>query len=313
MPEFNPEIMEKKEKEPKLNFDFLFLPHETAEDARNIEPLLQKADIFAPEFIYNEEIKDIIHRLSEGTETLESAQKIIRTYKEIPPDSFYDALFELIDRHRKPVVLADYNIGDESLKERLAQTNTLAYDASKKFQLGLFEEAIQSWRKAIESMAKNNILDREQKYVEKLQVEIKKLLEQHSELKNKDELNILITFGAVHTTLYQSMKKEFPDSNFTRVFNEQIQRYSYMHEAIRRLLFDKQVNDELLARGLLEAYLSNLPAIKHMRDRNKAFEHLRRMASQCSYDQIKTICHELHRGEQLTEILDIMGIEYPKA
>lgn len=275
-------IQEQKEKEPKISYHFFYSAHRTAEDFKNLEKAFDKADIYVPEiYAWTPKVKFIRNKVSQGEITPE---QISKEYNIEKLSSRYRDL-DIIYNSHKPILLADIP-GDD--KEFMAKTNAceqLYKRALSFFIQGRLQDSIQTLRSCVINSARVDLI-REKRIRKSLEEQIKTFLRQNPEYAAKKELKVLIRLGALHTTIYHKLKRdkilssrEF--SHFPPVFDS----YS---ESIRKIMFKKEVDDELLARAIIEEYLfAWLKTVTD--DSNKALKIIREISSKLTLKNIEQI------------------------
>ncbi len=123
-----------------------------------------------------------------------------------------------------------------------------------------------------------------------------------------------MTLGIFHTSLYHQLRGE--GRAVSREFNKPLITYISLDEATRKRLFDQAVDDELLARGIIESVLySKSRLIFTTNDTNKFFRILRKLSSQLSLKDIEEISET--SGKQggkidIIQELEARGIKVPK-
>lgn len=279
--------IEFKEREPKVSYHFFFSPHGTAEDFKNLAKAYQEADIYVPE-IYNwtQELKSALQSLSKGELTL---NKIYKLFPDLSRSSARRYELEIIYNSKKPILIVDASVRDFELKKEQGKVNFLWREAIDNFIYGHFQESLSKLRDYIKTYA-NFLTQREIKIKENLKTQIQEFLKQNSDYCQKENLKVLVRLGGYHTKVYGDLVKEKLD--VSREFSQMPYVYYSLDEARRRIVFGKEVDDLLLARGLIEnlldPYLSQLT-----QDNQKISQVLRKISSQLTLKDIEQISRNI--------------------
>lgn len=294
---------EHKEHEPKINYHFLYSPHRTAEDFSKLEEAFKKADIYVPEAAgWTPEDKKSFQGISEG---------MVRP-EEIGWDPSSARFFELklLYKSKKPVLIADIPSSDENelLTDKTTPIGARSFEA---FRTGRFSESLVLMRKYIKMLAESQ-LGREKEIKKNLDAEIENLLKSEPEHSNKKELTVLIALGAAHTPIYQKLNRE--NRNVSREFNPSQFIYSWIVEAMRRVEFDKKLDDEVLARAILSWDVDGL-LYEITNSTEKVFRVSRKIIGKLSLKDIKNISEKAGKngGEiDIVQELEARGIKVPR-
>ena len=307
------EQSEAKEKEPKISYNIFYAPHQTAKDFEKLEEAFKKADVYVPEMPgWTPETVDQIKEFSQKDMSFKS----FLLFQILPKDSATYKELQIIKGSEKPILVVDTPENHELLKEALE-----AFDLFEKsvmlFSKGSFRESLQNMRKYVESIAKNT-LKRDEFIKENLRTEVKKLIEKSPELQKKKEVRILLNLGAAHTGIYRNLKEEEKLSKgkfgISRQFAYQPTIFGSPVEAERKIAFskNKEISDELLARGIMEALVYN--HINNLSDNSvKETRICRKISSKLDLENMEKISEELSKGQKmLVDCLKERGIKIPK-
>lgn len=269
--EQNPEL-------PEMSVNIFYSLHGTAKDFEGLKKEFEEADIYIPERpgwkrhhlwrLRALSIGDLIPYKPSGKNS--EQQK--------------DALWEtdnIVYNSHKPITFID-----------IPSNHTLVKRWNKnlaEFQFGSnFNDALDAERRYIaENVA--IIKERERYMVDQLEPRIQKLLKDYPDLLKKQHINILLSLGLAHTFLYHNLKRDY---RTTRVMSKMPAVFSFEDEAMRRLMFDKQAGDELVARVAMEqclwkVYHDSLYALTF--DSEKIVRAFRKLNVQFSFDEIKNM------------------------
>jgi len=303
---------EKKEKEPKISLSFFFSPHATGKDFEKLGELFRRADVYIPEFAdWSPELLDDYQKLSRG----EITPKEICEKHEYESNSANEKEAEFIYQSQKPIFFVD--IGKSQHLERAEKyyTEIRPYltKAIQFFQEGDLEQAVKDFHTFYQ--LHTELESRREDIIKaNLEKKLKELTVLCPELKNKDEIKVLIAFGAFHTKIYHSLAKKYPS---LRQFSRTLFVYSSLDQVERSMVFSKDVSKELLARQFPEARLCNFfDSITS--DSQKIIEIARKISSQLSFEDIKKMSAEwkfknLDIRENFIKYLENLGIKVPKS
>jgi len=272
---------------PKIKIDIFYSPHGSAEDIDGLEDQLKKADIFIPEtFGWSPEYLNALRKLSDGKVTPEMA---LQDWGDDNP--FYysrdEKFFKIIYKSKKPITFID--IPDNHSLVRRENENKIP-----NIHFGSnFGQVLDSVRGYIEKAATMHE-ERETYMLKQLQPQIQELLKTHPELRERQEINILLSVGGAHTSLDRYLKEDYQT---TREFSKIPMIFPYRDEALRRHMFKKPVDDELVARIATERTLSK--AHRNIidtltNDSPKKAIAIRRLISRFSFDELKKMFESAH-------------------
>lgn len=307
--------VEQKEKEPKISYHFLYAPHRTSEDAKKLKSAFGECDIYVPELPgWRSGDLSFWQSVSRGNLTPEELSKL---RQDINDRSIWGYWYNVIYKSQKPILFVDLPEGHE-LERRYYENYIRDDDTRRLFQDGYFDKAIEQCRAVVKEFAEIH-LAREEKIKENLKNKIKEFLEDHPEYRRKDELRALIGLGSFHTHLFQDMKKE--DQAISREFNEMPQFFPSSAEAVRKAVFKKDINDELLARAIIEdtlyTYLGSFS-----NNTNKLTRVLRKISSHLDLETSRKISESMAARAKgsillpkyiLVEELEKLNIKIPKS
>ena len=295
---------EHKEHEPKINYHFLYSAHRTAEDFSNLEEAFKKADIYIPEVAgWTQEVLENVQAVSDG--------KILPEQLKKNKNSAWFQELKVMHGSRKPILFVDVSSKDEEIlkrKERADKENERAFEF---FINGRFFESLKLMRVYAENFTDLQ-LERENKIKENLDKYIKNFLENNPDYSNK-ELNVLVSLGSAHTSLYHQLRGE--GRSVSREFNKPLIVYSSLMEArTGRQFLNKTIDDKFFARDLLEnLFEESLLSVTN--DTNKLFRVLRKLSGKLSLKDIQEISEKAGKNGGKIDVvqeLEARGIKVPK-
>jgi len=296
-------------KEPRLFFDFLFLRHSTANDARNIAEHLKKADIYAQELntpkARVEKAEEFLNRLSRGDITIEeyeTSMEIDRLFSD------YDhELNKAIHRSGKHMVLAD--IKEDETKSSLEDLHLriLFSEIGKTIEIGDLRTSMTAAKQITQRIVENETVGREKLFIEHLKNKIRKLIAEDPILTQKEEVRTLITFGVAHLNLYHKLRldPELKQAKLSRNFNRSATFwYSHYMQAIQRIIWNKEINDELLAKVVMELLLvSELYKQGHPNREDEDDEKITNITRKLSLQSIQEIFNKIAEKNKSTSVI----------
>ena len=302
---------------PKV--DILFGPHVKKADQIPARELFESSDVFIPEHPYwNNELKDAYNKVSQGEITVEDGLKLVRKYTNFP--TFEKAQLEMVHGSNKPIIFADLNTTEPEVESMFQSLNSLqeAY-IQMLVNEKEFAEAIADLRSAVRDFVKVQ-KEREGKIAENLEKILDEAGKDLPQLKNKQEVKILMTLGGAHTGLYHllrgkniSVKAEFPQMPYLFGFNAELGR---------RGIFEKEISEGLLAKAVLDGAVKtilrqnvkNLSRVSTSQIENFTRIVLDKFSESEAVDLLKKFRQiaNLQKVEYLKSQLEARNINFPK-
>lgn len=237
-----------KELFPKASIDIYYSEHLYPESWYGLKDRLKKCDIYVPEqHGVTSGGQEFLNNVSFGRISPKEAEE-----KELDGES-YPSWFEFlrnIHNSRKPIISADIPRDHRIYKRTEALRGRYSYLLETNLPIMNFTDVL----KEIKIFGRDNARlekQREEYMLSHLTPYIQKVLEDYPQLKEKDELKVLLSLGGYHTSFYHALKKGGHDIN--REFGMMPFVYTYFNEGMRRFLFGRNVDDELAARIFLES------------------------------------------------------------
>ncbi len=271
-----PELKENKETEPKITVNFFFSAHSSQQDFDRLPEALKNADVFIPENIgWKKKEEREINTASRGEKSpskLSYIEPIVYNLK--IPVIFID----LPDKH---ALLQEFAIG-LALERRM----------TIEFFSGNFDESLRYEKEAANAMSSVQ-KQRETFIANELKKKLKNLTQEFPQLKNKKDINVLVSLGAIHTSVHQQLKSELQLPK--KIISRDTITFPSYAEIIRRLIKNPQekISDETYARALLEESLARILLTRIERDHIKILSASRKLAANVSVDQIRSFCTKL--------------------
>ncbi|MCD6471111.1 hypothetical protein J7K86_01110 [bacterium] len=243
---FFTEKKEQKEK-PKISIDVVFTPHWTAKDAEKIVKKIKKCDVYCPELRgWGEEQEKFLNEVSCGTISLKQLSIIGRYHFGIF-FSFYEPILKALYRSRKIIKLIDVPSG-HPINKLAEYAGKLYQEAMQLFFQGEIREAINTFKKHI-NLYTHFVRERE-KYIKNKLIEEISQINKNSGLKNKKEINVLLSLGILHTRVYHQIKEKIPAK---REFSHLPFLYGPPLSLIRKKLFfpEKKIKDKEIIEAII--------------------------------------------------------------
>ncbi|MFA6257100.1 MAG: hypothetical protein WCT29_03050 [Candidatus Paceibacterota bacterium] len=293
----------KKEKFPDVSFNIYFASHYFVADSRKLRLLLDDCDVYVPEWAeYKPGMQEFLQRVSNGEITPDD-----EAYMNRVPPSFREKLRVLQNSH-KIVILADVQKGE--VEERGGFLGM--YLATNAFLRGDFKSALNIARKAVEKIGQ--IQNKREGFIRSnLEKKLTELLRGNPKLKEK-KLKVLMTMGAGHSTLFQNMQKD--GLEVSREYNANLEIFSNADEVIRTAQLGKEIEDELLAKAILENELSELLPTWMLDDGQELARLMRRILDKFNLKDIEDLSKAFGASggtvDALYAVLEEKGINFPR-
>lgn len=250
------EIKETKEKEPEMRLKFFFSPHLKKEDFSSLRDDIKNSDVYVPEIRGHESrILNIFQRISSGQLNPKKFEKQYKQeFRRELPDGL-KGMFESLSGLKKPVYFVDLP-HEHELNRKFAESKAHEQRALLNFLSGNFTKALISQKKCIETYAQAQ-KGRENYIEDNLEGLKPKILKDHPHLRNKKEINILVSLGIAHTPIYHLFRKrkkmpsqqKLPFRPYIHLTTEELAR--------RKNLFpEKEIKDEEIAKTFIESILN---------------------------------------------------------
>lgn len=249
-------------------------PHGTAKDMEGLADRFAETDIYIPEQLgWTKEDHEFYNEISQGTKTPEEAL----SEKGIDLDEVGDSLFlqelKIIYNSSKPIIFIDLPA------DKAPRRNILPMIG------GDFDNTLSFVRQYVDRESEGNI-KREKYMAENIMPLIFNEILKNPKLKDKKDINVLLTLGSFHSGLYDFLKGD----------NENVEKeYSsphidtYKDEAVRRRMNDEDIDDDLAAHVLFEEVFDDVfgEQLRQLTQDGMEIENYKRKtASQFSLEEI---------------------------
>lgn len=200
------------EKVPKIETNFFFHKHATAEDGRAVGERLKNTDILIQENAgWDSARLDVFNDVSRGTLTPRQAIDMEKQNgKPFLWKDFYTALLDGLYKSEKKVMLVDVQADNVVFKNLInLYAGNGAYNNLINKSLS-YEETLRRIGN-VSKFESDMQKEREDYILENMPNALAEMLKQNPELQQKENLKILFSMGGFHTRLYQEMKKSGND------------------------------------------------------------------------------------------------------
>lgn len=273
---------------PNMQIDISYGTHITEKDAEKMRDKFNSADVFVPEVPgYDNELLGIFRNVSMGRLTPE--QFLGRTSPLFP--DFQRGMAKMLYGSRKLVLFIDVphnNPLHRSLVHAYSSNEVLTGSFSS------FLDSLKINRRKIRELQ----TERENFLLTQFPIKMRELLAEYPQLKEKEQIRVLLQLGSVHTGIYHNLKKQGREVN--REFSANPYVYDFESEVENRYGFGKDVSDELVAKVFLENMIIQQLLPKEI-TRTIATDKLdifsRRVIPQFSFKEIEEIFNRLVKRE----------------
>lgn len=250
---------------PPIDIEIYFGSHKGALEFKRFANHLHDADIFIPEVYGWFGIQQKYYRkVAAGKMTPEQFEARMTKKSEFWEHT--KAMLESIYNSKIAIGFADVDAYSAKKFKKNDKHSLDKYDSDFRFDfevtpnmskedlLDLIEE-----RKAEPTLYWQNFVDqqerRENQIVENLPHTIEEVFKAYPALKKKERVRVLLKLGTFHTRVAHLLKKNTNNVNMN--FAKMPHQFSYTLELIRRLHFDKPLDDSFILHLWLEALLRN--------------------------------------------------------
>lgn len=255
-------------------------PHRSAEDTKGLEEQFQKCDIYFPEtFGWSPKYLNALRKLSDGQITPEMA---LQEYG--GKDQFFYArdkdFFKIIYNSKKPIAFLDIPEGHPLVgRQEENKVPNIHFGHN-------FVQELDPIRRYVEKFAGIE-KERETYMVKQLQPQIQELLKTHPKLREKQEINVLISIGIAHASLYFNLRENY---RTTVKFGKEPLAFRYTEEAFSKNMSNEFLDDDLVARVATELTLfKGNKNLFYTNDSINDAKSMRRLISKLNFDQIKNM------------------------
>lgn len=287
-------LEEKNGEYPAVRVEFVYAPHRTAEDMQKLRERIAEADVVVLEGSgwKLDELK-AWRDLSEGAITPAQVFKKLEMSPENQNDLKWLGEYEIIYNSHKAVDSIDVPYGHALNTEITDHLGTPMY-----FYDGNFEKALESMKKHTKNWAE--IQKKREAY---MLSRLKEVAKERALPDQKGKLNILISIGAVHTGMWHRLESEGVDTR--AAFSSMPFIFNMEDELLRKYLFGKTADSELVAHALLENIFLNQFGWPLTNDTEKAMLFFRKLVSRFTVSEIKEM-FEAMKDKKFNERSDIL-------
>lgn len=291
-------IQERHPDWPKFDILFYFSPHGSKADFEGMRPYLRAADIVLYEAIGS---TDYTRQSVQGVSTAAPYPKELLLAKGKVGDepiqgSTWEVLLDEIYNSQKIVDTIDLHDTEEEvkLKDEILQDHSLPKADTLDAALVLLRE----------NFAHSATLqhEREAIMVDRFEERMGQILEAHPELKEKPNVQIVISMGSYHTQLRHALRAKGAPS--ARKFSSSPYLYSYSTEAQRTLAYGKEPSKTLLEKAYAERIV-NTVVNKALATPGVPYDtfalYVRSVVSRLNPEQIQAI-YTLYKEDELGSI-----------
>lgn len=305
---------------PKIQIDILYGRHGTKEDRDGLAERLKNADVYIPEFFdWTGSVLKMYRDHSDGKGRLFKG----------PPGlelNFALGLDPAIKEELRILYGSHKAIGMIDMKEPfwagafLSEWDSIKQDRIERHKKGKdsFPQRLDFIKHSLEAEARFQN-KREEYMISQLRPTIQELIKTYPSLKDKSEIKVLLSLGSAHTFVYHNLKRDNQET--TRTFSRTPEVYDFETEALRRLIFGIEVDDELVGKVFLEGVFFKTHGVGFdtgdVGDSSKIAKYVRKLISQFSFEEAREIFERLKKGEKAKGIFETKftekGIQLPQS
>jgi|SRR3989344_2195570 len=238
----------KGESDPAADFHFVFRQHSGPESAERVAKLLPEYDVFIPEAIGWDKSKlEMLRSLSSGKLPVAS---VLKDMGLSPQDRDYERRKKELERlyaSNKAVAMVDVSNSDPLFDRMERNRKNYGFPA---LLSGSYEEALAYVGRTMQEFTASQ-QERESLILKQIPLALREVTASYPNLKQKSRLKILVELGTGHSPVYRALKegKNQATSEFVPKGNI---LFHFRDEGMRRYQFGKEVNDDFLAKAVLE-------------------------------------------------------------
>ncbi len=284
----------------------LFGSHVTADEAEFIQKSFQYCDIYIPEAIEKGCTlqEEFCNQIAQGDICID---KFARWNPETLP--FRIREWEIVSDSKKLIWICDipYFYTGDDLK---------CLEKANYVYPGKFESALSELERDIKTYTQAHQL-RERYIIQNIRWRLRALIRGDQGIREKEQLKVLMFMGAFHTNVGHQLAKKFM---CIRTFQVLPLVYPPVVEVMRRFVFGKRVNQEILAQVFLSEYFGKFFVSLGGRKRIYAYEMVDPMLAwvrklNISFEEVKSLWSPRAGGipkERLKKFLLARGWQIPK-
>lgn len=293
-----------------LEYEIFYGPHGSAKDIYGLAIPLKKADIFLPEdlgwspihlFTYNAVSRGVLtpqaaaRKLAVGTSHLSASKDTVVGF------------FDMVYKSHKPIAFID-------VPDSHPLTARFVKNASSGFRLG--REFSETLRYAEDHLRVITAIDleREDYEVAHLDPTVDVILKLNNALARRDKVRVLLFQGATHTRIGDLLKAS--DKTVTQTFAYEPFIYPFQNEVTQRFKRGEYVDEELMARAVMEMVVFLPTLLNATKDSRAVFEYSRKAISRFSFQEIERSFQEARNTgsyNTLTSLMQEKAIPHPNS
>ncbi|MDO8429447.1 MAG: hypothetical protein Q7S88_02345 [Candidatus Daviesbacteria bacterium] len=289
---------------PNIYYKFFFGEHGTKRDYALQREHIEQADIVIDESVgWDHDLQRNTQEVIDGRRTPE--EELARDNVSLDNSRYAIYLSELQARYntQKPFGYIDLPLNHHLLEQSTGLLRTFGLQGALYFMYSPanrshedFSDFINDWQEYVKAFALIQ-KQREEYMLSQLDPTVQSIIQNSPDLKDKKEIQVLLVIGAVHTGLYIDLKKKLPDK-VSREFSNSPYNFDYESEALRAFMFEKQVDDILLARSLLQRVLQNTLDISSL-NFGEFKDSLREIGSEFLTDDVEEVFQSAENREDV--------------
>lgn len=291
-------------------YEIFYGPHGSAKDIEGLVTSLKQADIFLPECIgWSPDHLIVYNAVSEGILTPQAAVSrfaVGTSHLALSKDTTL-GFFDILYKSRKPVAFIDVPVGHPF-------TDRFVKHESKGFRLGKeFSETLRYAEDHLKEIAAMEI-KREDYQVAHLEPIVDGLLRLNSTLARRNPIKVLLFEGAAHTRIGRIL--EMSGKTVTQIFAYEPMIYPFQNEVTQRFMRGEDVDEELMARAVMEMVLFLPTLLNATKNSRLAFEYSRKALSRFSFEEIERAFQEARTTGSyniLTALMQEKDVPHPNS
>jgi len=303
---------------PKIQFDILYARHGTKEDREELPDRLKDADVYIPEFFeWTGSVLKMYRDHSAGKGRLFKGPPGLELNFALGLNPAVKEELRILYNSHKPIGMIDMK---PSYSPFLSEWDSIKQSRAERYAKprGSFPQRLDLIRQSLESEAR--FQNKREKYmISQLRPTMQELIKTYPSLKDKSEIKVLLSLGSAHTFVYHNLKRDSQET--TRTFSRMPEVYGFETEALRRFIFGREVDDDLVSKVFLEGVFLKTHDlgrnIGNVGDSSKIEKYVRKLIPQFSFEETKEIFERLKQGEKAKQIFDIKfaekGIRLPQS
>lgn len=289
----------------KPEYRFFFSSHGKAEDFRGLAGELSKdTDIYIPEAVgWNDSWQNMYRRISAGELDPEDMQE---AHKKSSPEILEE--LRILYNSGVDVIFADIGRDNPMFDPMRSAAFEDFNESDYAFADGEYDKAKYAFEEAVAEFAYFDSL-REQHIVDQIQANVDNFIKDNPKYADKTHPKVLVRLGAAHTLVYRAYKNY--DARTTAKFDHMPYVFSHFGEMMRAIKLGKQLNNDLIAKALIEHSLGTLNDLMPALTSDEAYSVTRILLDRLTEQDARTLCKKIGQGGELVDELSKAGIVFP--